>query len=93
VLGVAVVAAACGGSARHAAVRPGAPPFIWVTPDLCDDGHDCSTATMDAWMAKNMEPVVGSSLSRDHGVVIKTFDGVPPAQRVATVLTAVVEPP
>jgi hypothetical protein len=30
---------------------------------------------MDTWMAKNMEPVLGSSLSRDHGVVIKTFDG------------------
>jgi hypothetical protein len=51
-----------------------APPFLWVTPDLCDDGHDCSTATMDAWMARNLEPVLGSSWFRDHGIVIVTFD-------------------
>lgn len=41
---------------------------------LCDDGHDCSTATMDTWMAKDLEPVVGSSWFNDHGVVIVTFD-------------------
>jgi hypothetical protein len=51
-----------------------APPFLWVTPDLCDDGHDCSTAIMDAWMARNLEPVLASSWFRDHGVVIVTFD-------------------
>lgn len=51
-----------------------APPFLWVTPDLCDDGHDCSTATMDGWMARNLGSVLGSSWFRDHGVVIVTFD-------------------
>jgi phosphatidylinositol-3-phosphatase len=51
-----------------------APPFLWVTPDLCDDGHDCATATMDTWMAKNLEPVLASSWFKDHGVVIVTFD-------------------
>ncbi len=51
-----------------------APPFMWVTPDLCDDGHDCSTATMDAWVGKNLGPVLGSSWFGDHGIVIVTFD-------------------
>jgi len=53
---------------------PSAPSFIWVTPDLCDDGHDCTTAVMDAWMAKNLQPLLESSWFTDHGVVIVTFD-------------------
>jgi phosphatidylinositol-3-phosphatase len=27
------------------------PTYSTVVPDLCNDGHDCSTATMDAWVA------------------------------------------
>jgi trimeric autotransporter adhesin len=27
------------------------PAYSTVVPDLCNDGHDCSTATMDAWVA------------------------------------------
>jgi hypothetical protein len=58
----------------HDLTSASAPPFLWVTPDLCDDGHDCSTATMDAWVARNLEPVLGSSWFQDRGVVIVTFD-------------------
>jgi hypothetical protein len=58
----------------HDLTSASAPPFLWVTPDLCDDGHDCATATMDTWVARNLEPVLGSSWFRDHGVVIVTFD-------------------
>jgi phospholipase C len=27
------------------------PTFSTVTPDSCNDGHDCPTSTMDAWLA------------------------------------------
>jgi len=51
-----------------------APPFLWVTPDLCDDGHDCSTGHMDAWLASQLPTVLASAWFDDHGVVIITFD-------------------
>jgi phosphatidylinositol-3-phosphatase len=27
------------------------PPFAWITPNLCDDGHDCPTASVDRFLA------------------------------------------
>ncbi|MBV8445899.1 MAG: hypothetical protein JOZ92_08300 [Candidatus Dormibacteraeota bacterium] len=51
-----------------------APPFLWITPNLCDDGHDCSTATMDAWLGAQLPVVLRSSWFADHGVVIITWD-------------------
>ena len=48
--------------------------FIWVTPNLCDDGHDCSTATADSWLAANLAPVLSSPWFQQNGVVIITWD-------------------
>jgi hypothetical protein len=28
------------------------PSFAWITPNLCDDGHDCSIATVDRFLAR-----------------------------------------
>lgn len=36
------------------------PAFIWITPDLCDDMHDCGVATGDRWLAANLPPLLGS---------------------------------
>lgn len=51
-----------------------APPFLWITPSLCDDGHDCSTATADSWLAANLPAVLASSWYADDGIVIITWD-------------------
>lgn len=56
-----------------------APPFLWVTPDLCHDGHDCPTSTMDTWLHHQLPSVLSSSWYRPSplhpaGVVIITFD-------------------
>jgi phospholipase C len=33
-------------------LRRGAlPSFVWITPNLCDDGHDCSNASADRFLA------------------------------------------
>jgi hypothetical protein len=34
------------------------PAFALITPDLCDDMHDCSLATGDAWLAKFVPPLL-----------------------------------
>jgi hypothetical protein len=53
---------------------PSPPDFIWVTPNLCDDGHDCSTSTVDTWLAAHLQPVLSSSWFAHEGVVIITWD-------------------
>ena len=53
---------------------PQAPDFAWVTPNLCNDGHDCSTATADGWLASNLTAVLSSSWFAEDGIVILTWD-------------------
>lgn len=48
--------------------------FIWVSPNLCDDGHDCSTATADSWLQANLATVLSSSWFGQNGLVIITWD-------------------
>jgi hypothetical protein len=46
--------------------------FSWITPDLCHDGHDCSTGAMDRYLA-GLVPRLLSSLG-PHGFLVVTFD-------------------
>jgi phospholipase C len=48
------------------------PDFIWITPNLCNDGHDCSTATADSWLAGDI-PAILNSLGRG-GILFLTWD-------------------
>jgi acid phosphatase len=53
------------------ALRPSAlPAFALVTPDLCNDMHDCSAATGDAWLAGFVKPL----LRVPRTAVFITFD-------------------
>jgi hypothetical protein len=51
-----------------------APPFLFVTPNLCDDGHDCGNPNADTWLRGEMQMVMASSWYRDRGSVIITWD-------------------
>ncbi|HVY25396.1 MAG TPA: alkaline phosphatase family protein [Polyangiaceae bacterium] len=37
------------------------PTYAFVTPTLCNDGHDCGDATVDAWAAAHIQPVLDSA--------------------------------
>jgi phospholipase C len=51
------------------------PAFAFVTPNLCDDTHDCSVATGDAWLARWLPAIVGSRAYRAGGTaVVVTWD-------------------
>ena len=50
------------------------PAFVWITPNLCNDGHDCSTATMDSWLRSHLQPLLTSSWFASDGVAIITWD-------------------
>jgi hypothetical protein len=48
------------------------PRFIWVTPNLCHDMHDCSPATGDRFLSKLIPPLLESL--GPHGVLFLTWD-------------------
>ncbi len=37
------------------------PTYAFVTPTLCNDGHDCGDATVDAWASANIQRVLDSA--------------------------------
>jgi acid phosphatase len=49
------------------------PDFSLVIPNLCDDMHDCSVATGDAWLKAHVVPLLSSGQLRG-GVVFVVFD-------------------
>ncbi|HJQ75512.1 MAG TPA: alkaline phosphatase family protein [Gaiellaceae bacterium] len=49
------------------------PDFSLVIPDLCDDMHDCSVATGDAWLRRNIVPLLHTP-ELFWGVVFVVFD-------------------
>jgi phosphatidylinositol-3-phosphatase len=48
------------------------PTFIWITPNLCHDMHDCSTATGDRFLSRLVPPLLGA-LGRG-GLLFLTWD-------------------
>jgi len=50
------------------------PDYVWVTPNLCDDGHDCPPSTAAAWLGKFVGEVTASAAWKDHGVLFVTWD-------------------
>jgi acid phosphatase len=50
------------------------PNFSFVTPNLCNDAHNCSLNTADAWLKSNIAPLLTSSPFKDDGLLIITFD-------------------
>ncbi len=68
---------------------PSISSFAWLTPNLCDDMHDCTTKTGDAWLAKNLPPII-ASLTAHQGLLILTWDEAEPdndgTNHIATIL-------
>lgn len=51
------------------------PSYSFVSPDLCDDMHDCSVATGDAWLAHNVPQILGSpAFTTQRSLLVITFD-------------------
>jgi phosphatidylinositol-3-phosphatase len=69
---------------------PSDPPTVmWITPNMCDDTHDCSTRTGDRWLEENLPPIMAWN-ERNQGLLILTWDEADPdedgANRIPTVL-------
>jgi hypothetical protein len=76
------------------ALRSGSlPTYVWISPNLCDDGHDCGVAAGDRFLARTV-PALLRELG-PHGFLLLTWDegvsdrgccGVARGGRIATIL-------
>jgi hypothetical protein len=48
------------------------PTFVWITPNLCDDGHDCGVAGGDRFLSRTV-PLVLREIG-PHGFLVLTWD-------------------
>jgi hypothetical protein len=63
------------------------PAFSFVTPNLCHDGHDCSTAVADDWLGSWLGRIVSSpQYAAGRTVVFVTWDEGVTDNHVATVV-------
>jgi len=73
----------------------GAPPsrFVWITPNMCNDMHDCSIALGDTWASKNLPTLIAWD-EANGGVLILTFDenDGSPGNKIPTILIGNVTP-
>jgi phosphatidylinositol-3-phosphatase len=66
------------------------PRFVWITPGLCHDGHDCSTAVADSFLAQVVPQITSTAAWQSGGVLFITWDEGEDAYN--HVLTLVIRP-
>jgi phosphatidylinositol-3-phosphatase len=76
----------------HALSKPPS-EFVWITPNMCNDMHDCPIATGDKWASKNLPNLIAWDKAND-GVLILTFDenDGSPGNQIPTILAGNVNP-
>ena len=50
------------------------PAYSFITPNLCNDAHDCSLTTADNWLKNKIGPLIASSTFQNGGLLIIVFD-------------------
>src|SRR6266849_11144977 len=66
------------------------PRFVWITPGLCSDGHDCSTAVADAYLARTVPQSLATTAWQQGGALCITWDEGEDSYN--SVLTLVIQP-
>jgi phospholipase C len=63
------------------------PDLVFITPDLCNDMHNCSIATGDTWLSREVPKILHSDAFAGNSLLVVTFDeGIKSHNDVATVL-------
>lgn len=50
------------------------PDYVWITPNMCDDSHDCPASASDAWLATWIPHILNSQAWKDNGLLFITYD-------------------
>ena len=67
--------------------------FTWITPNMCNDMHDCAISTGDKWAKKNLPKLIAWDQA-NNGLLILTFDenDGSPGNQIPTILIGNVNP-
>lgn len=67
--------------------------FTWITPNMCNDMHDCAIGIGDKWAKKNLPKLIAWDRAND-GLLILTFDenDGSPGNQIPTILIGNVKP-
>jgi phospholipase C len=55
-------------------LKSNTPQFVWVTPDMCNDTHDCPVQSGDSWLASTVPLILSSSAWKQNGVLFIVWD-------------------
>ena len=50
------------------------PNLTWITPNMCNDMHDCPVSTGDGWLRNVVPTITASAAFRNGGVLFITWD-------------------
>jgi phosphatidylinositol-3-phosphatase len=50
------------------------PDYAFVVPNLCNDAHDCTLETADAWLQTSLAPLLASPSFQADGLLVVVFD-------------------
>ncbi len=51
------------------------PDYAWISPNICNDMHNCSIATGDAWLQQNVEAILATpAFTTQNSLLVITFD-------------------
>ncbi|HJZ46051.1 MAG TPA: alkaline phosphatase family protein [Roseiflexaceae bacterium] len=50
------------------------PNYVWITPNMCDDTHDCPINAGDAWLKTWVPTIISSQAWKDNSVLFITYD-------------------
>lgn len=54
---------------------PNVPNFVWITPNLCNDMHDCPIKTGDDWLSQQVPKLLNSDMfQKQNSLLVITFD-------------------
>lgn len=48
--------------------------FIWITPNICNDGHNCSAAKAASWLTYLVSKITSTSAWKNNGALYVTWD-------------------
>ena len=73
----------------HKALRGNLGSYVFVTPNMCDDAHDCQLSVADHWLSRWIPAIRHSrSYSKRHTAIVITFDEGGGNNQVATIVVS-----
>ncbi|HEY3676239.1 MAG TPA: alkaline phosphatase family protein [Candidatus Tumulicola sp.] len=64
---------------------------MFITPNMCNDMHDCPTLTGDRWLQRNLPPIIAWNMKND-GLLVITWDEAEPDNGTNKIPTLLIGP-